>query len=278
MKTFLLSLIFCILCLFSNAQDFIWAKSMGGSGSERGYGIATDVNGNIYTTGYFNSSVDFDPGVGTNIISCVGGTDGFITKLDANGNLVWALSLAGTGTLSIYAPPAIDNSGNLYITGNFSGVVDFDPSLSTYTATGTNDIFILKLTATGSFVWAKNIGGSSFESARRIITDASNNIYLAGMYTGIVDFDPSAATYTLSSNSSSTDGFILKLDPSGNFIWVNGIGGVGTDICASIALDVSNNLYATGSYSATVDFDPSAATYNLNSSGDYDILDRKSVV
>jgi len=261
-----------IVIILSNAQSYQWAKSMGGNDEDVGTSIAVDGSGNVYTTGYFWGTVDFDPGVGTFNLTSVGFHDIFISKLDAAGNLLWAKSMGGADDdwgLSI----AVDGSGNVYTTGYFRGTADFDPGAGTYnlTSVGESDIFISKFDASGNFLWAKSIGGTYFDHGKSIAVDGSGNVYTTGSFQGTADFDPGAGTYSLTS-AGVYDFFILKLDAAGNFLWAKNIGGTSDDHCNSIAVDGSGNVYTTGSFRGTVDFDPGAGTSNLTSAGNSDIF------
>src|SRR5690606_15385540 len=127
--------------------NFIWAKNMGGSfGDNRGNSIAIDDSGNVYTTGHFQGTADFDPGTSTYNLIGAGGYDIFISKLDANGNFVWAKRMGGSSTDKAESI-IIDDFNNIYTIGKFVGTADFDPGTSTYNliCTGTSDIFISKL-------------------------------------------------------------------------------------------------------------------------------------
>ena len=130
----------------SFAQDFLWAKSMGGTLTEIGLGNAVDGSGNVYTTGYFEGTADFDPGAGTANLTSAGSSDIFVSKLDANGNFLWAKSMGGTASDIGYSI-AVDGSDNVYTTGYFGGTVDFDPGAGTasLTSAGGLDIFVSKL-------------------------------------------------------------------------------------------------------------------------------------
>ena len=144
---FLLTFSFAPLNTEASAGDFVWAKSMSGTGADIAFSIFIDSSGNVYTTGYFTGTVDFDPGAGTSNLTSVGSTDIFISKLDSSGNFVWAKSMGGTGTDQANSI-SIDSSSNIYTTGYFAGTVDFDPGAGTSnltSASGSNDIFILKL-------------------------------------------------------------------------------------------------------------------------------------
>ncbi|MEA3445471.1 MAG: SBBP repeat-containing protein [Bacteroidota bacterium] len=252
--------------------NFVWAKAMGGSFDDNGFALAIDASGNVYTTGIFCGTADFEPGSGTYNLSSNGDYDIFISKLDASGNFVWAKSMGGSSDDRGYSI-ALDASGNVYTTGYFySSTVDFDPGSGTYnlTSNGCGDIFISKLDASGNFVWAKNMGGSSSDGGNSIAIDASGNVYTTGSFLDTADFDPGSGTHNLSSNGEY-DIFISKLDASGNFVWAKSMSGSSSEWGFSIALDASGNVYTTGYFYGTVDFDPGSGTYNLSSNGVMDI-------
>ena len=255
--------------------NFLWAKGMGGTGSDAGNSITTDALGNVCTTGDFESTVDFDPGAGTYNLTSNGLDDIFIQKLDASGTFIWAKSMGGTG-IDIGKSITTDASGNVYTTGYFQNTVDFDPGAGTFnlTTNGGSDIFIQKLDANGTFIWAKSMGGAGEDYGYSITTDASGNVYTTGYFESLVDFDPGAGTFNLTINGG-TDIFIQKLDESGTFIWAKSMGGAGYDFGQSITTDASGNVYTTGGFGGTVDFDPEAGTFNLYSNGSADIFIQK---
>jgi len=252
--------------------NLVWSKQLGGTDSDEGTSITTDASGNVYITGSFWATADFDPGTGTYNLTSAGYCDAFISKLDASGNMVWAKQLGGTdyerGKSII-----IDDSGNVYTTGEFRETADFDPGTGTYnlTSAGDYDIFISKLDTSGFMVWAKQMGGTSTEASSSIAADASGNVYTTGYFNGIADFDPGTGTYNLTS-AGEYDIFISKLDASGNLVWAKQLGGTSYDGGTSIATDASGNVYTTGYFYGTVDFDPGNETYNLTSAGGYDIF------
>ncbi|MDX2173949.1 MAG: SBBP repeat-containing protein [Bacteroidota bacterium] len=249
--------------------NFLWAKSIGGIGVDAGLSITNDLFGNVYITGYYNGTVDFDPGVGVFNLNTNGGQDIFILKLNSAGNFVSAFGLGGASSSDTPYAISLDVAGNIYTTGVYSGIADFDPSVSssTLSSVGGVDIFISKLDPSGNFLWAKSIGGSSStEEGRGVKIDASNNVYLTGFFSGTADFDPGAGTYTLASNGSS-DNYVAKLNSTGNFVWAKQIGGSSAEKSFWLSLDGAGNVYTTGYFSTTVDFDPGAGVANLVASG-----------
>ena len=271
MKIKILFLVFYIIPLLAFTQTLDWAKRIGGLKTEAAYGIVIDKAGNIYTTGFFGGTVDFDPGAGVSNLSALSDENIFIQKLDANGDFVWAKSMLGTLESRAYIM-ALDSAGDVYVTGYFKGTVDFDPNAGTtnITSNGENDLFVLKLSSTGNLVWVKAMGGTDVEIALGISVDAMGNVFTSGGFSDTVDFDPGVGVSNLISKGS-TDIFIQKLNSAGDLVWAKSVGGVGGDYSLSIDVDASGNSYITGYFRDTVDFDPNAAIANYVAKGIGDI-------
>jgi len=235
--------------------SYSWAYRMGAGSLDRGNSMTVDASGNVYTAGVFGGTVDFDPSPAVFNLSSTYGSGGFIQKLDAQGNFIWAKAFTGNGATQITSM-VIDTAGNIYTTGDFTWTTDFDPGagVANLTSGGYNDIFVSKLDSSGNFVWAKSVGGSNYDYGYDIATDSSGNVYAVGSYIGTVDFDPGLGVFNMTSVSSSYDFYILKLDSSGNFIWAKSIGGSGNEDAKAIAV-TAGNIYITGSF-AGADFDP----------------------
>jgi hypothetical protein len=173
---------------YSPAGSLMWARRAGGSGNDRGKGIALDNNGSVYATGSFQGTADF--GIAT--LTGAGGSDIYVTKLDASGNFVWTESAGSAGSDGANAI-VLDSTGNAYIAGNFSNTVDFDTNTTTYslTSAGAADIFVWQLDASGNFGWAKQAGSTNSDTANSIAVDSFGNVLTTGAFRGTVDFDPS---------------------------------------------------------------------------------------
>ncbi|MCP4589121.1 MAG: hypothetical protein GY842_00110, partial [bacterium] len=136
---------------------------------------------------------------------------------------------------------------------------------------GSYDIFVSKFDSAGDFVWAKRMGGSSIDRGERIAVDGAGNVYTTGVFEGTADFDPGPGTFNLSSAGSS-DIFVSKFDSAGDFVWAKRMGGMSLDSGYGIAVDGAGNVYTTGYFRNTVDFDPGTGTFNLTSAGQADVF------
>ena len=170
----------------------------------------------------------------------------------------------------------MDDSGNVHTTGSFEGTVDFDPGAgsATRTSSGSLDVFVQKLNASGTYDWAISFGASSSDQGYSVTVDASGNVYTTGSFLGTADFDPGSGTANLTS-AGPWDIFIQKLNASGNFVWAKSFGDSSIDGGYSITTDASGNIFTTGHFAGTVDFNPGVGTANLTSAGNYDIFIQK---
>jgi len=252
-----------------NNGNFVWAKAMSGLGLENGHGIGLDSAGNVYTTGEFDGTVDFDPDAGIVNITSAGAADTYIEKMDANGALVWVKSLAGVQD-NIANSMAVDSSGAVVTVGWFYNTVDFDPGPGTYSLVSSyaKNIFISKLDTDGNFAWAKRIGGSvGADVGYGIAVDTANDVYTTGIFGGTVDFDPGPGTANLSPGIGGMNPFISKLSPAGDYVWAKVLSCSGNSTGFAITVGANDHVYSTGSYSFTMDLDPGPGTSNYASIG-----------
>jgi uncharacterized repeat protein (TIGR01451 family) len=272
-KKHIFILLFSFLTVLNlNAQDFEWVTqhSVTPFDNSGGTSITLDDSGNVYTTGYFEGTIDIDPGPGVLNYTSLGISDGYILKQDPNGNMVWAQHIGGTGHFRPFGIQ-VDTSGNIYIGGDFYDSLDFDPGpgVAFYYADVSTDAFICKFDNSGNFIWVKVISevfGISGQGITQIELDVTGNIIAAGYFNdGSCDFDPGPGTYGLS--AANTDAFILQLDSDGNFNWVKQLasGGIGDYVYnQGMILDYAGNILMTGYFTGNCDFDPGPGTYNLS--------------
>lgn len=262
----------CIVC-FVHAQSYSvqWARQMGGKDFENGRSIVVDTEGNVYTTGGFMGTADFDPGEDTFELTSSGGMDVFLSKLDAEGRFVWAKRWGGSNH-EFGSAIAIDADGHLVVTGYFESPVDFDPGENSFLLTADYvDVFVSKLDTAGQFIWAKKLGGESIEYAYGLATDSLGHSYLTGRFWQTADFDPGPGTFHLTSQGKD-DIFVCKLDSLGDLVWARHMGGGDFDYGNDIAVDKELHVYTTGYFTGQADFDPGNGAYLLTARGDKDIF------
>ncbi|WP_293873802.1 SBBP repeat-containing protein [Flavobacterium sp.] len=270
--------------------------------------MKVDSAGNLFVTGGFYGTIDFDPRAGTtNITSTVPASslnsDIFVMKLDGAGNLGWAKALLHNGIYNGYCTNKgtaidLDSTGNVYITGVFTVSIDADPSatvnnLVAYTSTviplmsGYNEQFVAKLDVNGNYVWAYPIAGDHLPgSTCSLVVDNANNIIISGnsyksisggttTIASVRDLDFGSGTFFL---PNDTDCYLFKINSNAGFIWAKSTAQSVVSILSSdnsalgLASDSSGNIYTTGSFgtSGITDFDPSTANYNLTAAGGID--------
>lgn len=270
--------------------DFVWAKQLGGAGfNDFGYSVGSDSFGNIYTSGYFYGTGDFDPGAGTYLMSAADSptmpkgfnADAFIVKLSAEGSFRWGKQVTND---TLYADEtnadlAVDAKGNCYMTGRFFGTTDADPGKGRYRliSKGMEDAYVIKLDSGGLFQWAFQIGGKDAENGNNLYLDANGDLYLAGSFSATVDFDPgSSSTFNLVSYGYE-DAFVAKYNSAGKLLWVKQMGGTGKDGATGVIANQEGIIYSTGYFQRSADFDPNGGVFNLNAAGSYDIFIHKMV-
>ena len=266
-----------IVKLRSNG-DFIWAIQFGHSpvanNGTQIMDVKCDTYGNIYTTGGFKGTCDFDPGPAEYSLTGSSLRDGFVSKLDPDGHLIWTKRFSNTTNNyyhNVYPKGIdIDDQDNVITTGYFSGIHDFDPGTDTYSLSSKAELFdayILKLNTQGDFLWAKAIGGRENETGNDVVTDSEGNVYAVGFYGPSVDFDPGPGEFIINSSYYGAS-VLVKLSSKGDFIYAAPFQNLdyGISLFRRMVIDASRNIYITGYVSGDLDFDPGPKEYPVRGS------------
>lgn len=252
--------------------EFMWARSYGGSNSDIPSEIVLDATGNIYLTGLFSGTADFDPESGVSNLTSVGMDDAFILKVNTAGQLVWVKNVGGSNNDKGNGIDIDDFDGSVFVIGTFATTVDLDPGtgVQSVTSAGGTDLFMLKLTSAGDYVTSKTVGSIGAERAGDIvINEATGDQYMTGFFGGTADFDPGVAVVEL---IGGNDIFLWKLNEANNFVYAKKMGGIAVDEGRNIDLDGSGNVYINGSFISTCNFDPNGGTLNVTSNGSDDVF------
>lgn len=250
-----------------SAGNFLWARGMGGPEHEAPFDVVVAETGEVLTAGNFRDTTDFDPGPAVFSLTSAGSTDIFVSKLDEEGNFVWARRMGGTSGDTGFGI-TVDPLDNVYTAGFFEDTADFDPGAGIFpqTSAGGDDVFVSKLDASGRFAWAVGVGGDQLDWATGIGVDSESNAYSVGLFGDTVDFHPGTATLDLTASGFS-DAFVSKLDSSGNPLWTGRIGGVELDVAWGVTVDGRDNVYIVGAFTDTADLDPTPGIFQLTAAG-----------
>jgi hypothetical protein len=245
----------------------LWAETLEAESSTGGNCVCTDVNGNVYVTGFFyTDTITF----GT--FTLTGGSV-FIVKYSPNGTVLWAKSAGGSNYI-LSESISTDLNGNVIFTGNFQGTsVTFDTTtLSNNGSLFAYHTFLVKYAPDGTVIWAKSIDGND-NRVPYAATDANGNVILTGFFSNA---NITIGTTTLTNNSIGGGGldiYIVKYAPDGTMLWAKSGGGPGNDFPSGICTDASGNVYITGTIQGpSISFDTTTITNSGTSSYDYNFI------
>jgi hypothetical protein len=192
--------------------NFVWARKIESNDFEIMTGLDIDDNGDVVVCGYFEGSIDADPGVGVYQLTSFSNYDGLVFRLDVNGDFLWAGHVGGSN-LDYFSSVSLDANGDAYLATCFSSQVDLDPGTGVHTVNsnvGSNDFAVVKVDASGSFEWAAHIGGPASESITEAFVDDNGDIFCVGSFSQTVDFAPSPNQTFMLTAGIFYDGFITK--------------------------------------------------------------------
>lgn len=256
----------------AEAQQLSWMRAFGAEGDEVAMSVAVDGDGNTVVAGYFESVVDVDPGPGEELLVSNGQNDAVVMKLDAAGALLWVLQVGGAS--ADYATGvSVDATGNVYVAGAFNEVVDFDPGtgVAELASAGEHDIFLAKYSPAGDYLDAWRVCGTGYDEPKAVAAGPQGNVYLLSYFSGTIDADPGTGVLAIASQGQ-LDMLVQRFTSDGELVWAQGTGANGTDLGLSMALDAEENIWITGSFEGTVDFDPGTGSSPLTSAGAWDIF------
>jgi len=229
-----------------------------------------DQQGNIFYAGNFTGWVDFDPGVGTAIeVSPLNSTQAmFVVKLDSNKNFLWVKTLVNDGYI-YNTKMKIDSQGNLY----FLCLVNNYQSNEFYYENDTiqgEGPYLLKTNNDGILLASKTLDLSSgfvLPAINDFEVDIDDNLYLAGNYTGTVDFDFDSTQFNLTTNGS--ENFLMKINSNLQLQWAKSIGSFVPYSFSEIALSSNGYSYVLNKFNGAIDIDPDTSIYLMNGVGHY---------
>lgn len=220
----------------------------------------------IVISGNFEGNATFPSN--QNLLS-KGGSDIFVLKLNSdNGSSIFLKQIGGVDQ-DFVSQHTVDTENNIYLTGDFRAMVDFDPNMGELilNSKGLTDIFLLKLTESGNFAFAKSFGGNNVDYGQSVAIDKDKNIILTGRFSEAVGFGNAAQ---ILQSKGGTDIFLLKMDKETTTQWVYAYGGVNNDAPTHVIVNTNGIIYLAGTFRNMVDFDPSVIANFSESNGGAD--------
>ncbi|NLB86461.1 MAG: T9SS type B sorting domain-containing protein [Bacteroidales bacterium] len=217
---------------FDNYANLLWLKSGGGEENDLANSVSIDSEGRINIIGNFRATANFNG----NLITSGGESDVFIIQYSAEGDYLWGKFLSGFYDNSGNAI-CVDNQDNILISGAYDGHIAIGNS--TLLAKGGIDFFLAKYDKNGNFLWRVNHGSIQNDFASSIVCDKNNNVFIAGEFSGTINF----GSFNLPANGSLNT-FVAKYDKSGAFKWAKAFGeATNTANQANIDVDIFENSY-----------------------------------
>lgn len=238
--------------------DFFWVRRIGGVNADYPEDIVCDQSDQLHVLGNFYGTVDFkgDWGSPQNITS-VGQSDIFITSINVDSTGPNTRRIGGTDYDSGRAL-AVDGFNHLYITGYFSGTVNFRAGwggTDSFTSLGSRDIFVTKIFSSDTYSWTRQFGGDGGDEGHALALDAGNNLYLGGRFMSDASFSFPTLYTDWRSSAGQSDGFVLRILANGSYDWVKRLGGMDSDYVTALAVGITNNiLYLGGGFANSVNF------------------------
>ena len=251
-----------VTVLTQASGQHLWSKRFGGSSLSDSVivnAVAVDANGNVVITGQLEGRADLGGGV----LASSGDRDVFIARYSSSGAYLWSKRLGATGS-DIGFGIGVDTSGNVLVTGQFQGTVDFGGG-GLISAGGT-DIFLAKYSASGAHLWSRRFGGTGNEVGNGIAVQGNGDMAVTGYFGyfgSAVDFGGGPLT-----SAGGPDIFVAKFSASGVHAWSRAMGGTGQDTGLGVGMDGGGNVVVTGYFQGTVNFGGGS----LSSAGGTDIF------
>lgn len=233
---------------FDEDGNIIWSKSIRGNDIQRINGMALDNDNNIYLTGHYRGETDLDPSINQDLHAynaSFQGYNAFITKWSNNGDYIWGKSAQSSDRSGIDV--IVDSEFNVYDVGS---KLQFNHYVH----------YINKMDSSGNQLWNKSGNGNyngaiSFSThASCLAVDQNDRLFIGGMFAGEIDLGYGDTTLEFSSNSNSSDAFVQCLQPNGDVNWIRTFGNVGIDDVRDLKISLDGNLYLTGSFTDSVEF------------------------
>jgi len=228
---------------FSPDGEHLWSKRFGDGAQQfnDGFALAVDAAGEIAVAGDFEGTIDF--GGGPLVAKNVG--DPFLVRFTADGGHVWSKAFK-TGSYAYPQGLAFDAAGALVLGGYF--LVSLDLGGGVMNSAGLVDAFVGKFGPDGAHQWSQRFGDAQGQFVLGLVTDAANNIYVGGGYSGAINLGKGPLV-----SAGGTDVFLARLGPNGSAVWSKSFGDAKPQVLRDLAIDGKGRLSFGGDLQGQID-------------------------
>lgn len=245
----------------------VWLKSIGTPENDESPVLIEAQNGELVLGGSFRGNLDLE---GT-LYQSAGGTDGFVARYNTDGILMTSWTLGGVGTDKVKALARSNNSTEVLVAGEFSGLATFGPAGSgTNTqlmSNGGTDIFFVRYIQgrCAPVIEAFKIGSNGNDRLGAIAYDQSGNMVITGGFNRPIDLDPFQASMYVQTEGNY-DFFVSRFDGQGNPLFMKNFGGVGNDFATTLEVSNQNEIFVGGFFHQTIQM----GSFSMTSNGESD--------
>ncbi|MBX7052630.1 MAG: hypothetical protein K1X54_11390, partial [Flavobacteriales bacterium] len=253
-------LVFLLSMLTAHSQSIDWYLNIGNEGYDPMAAMDIDDAGNVYIATSFDGTVDLDPGTDELLVGSIGPRSLVVVKYSSEGSVIWYQLFGDVDLDAIYAKNLVYRNNSLWISGHYSGDLDFDPGITTdlHSSAGF-DNFILKLNDDGEFVKCIELNLVSSGGLYEIKVDDTGQVYGCGILLlgydipNNIDLDPTANDYPITAQSSE-DGFVVKYNQDLDLVWAKQFTSSSGLYNLDIDIDQNGQLFCAGTYFGQADF------------------------
>jgi len=265
------------LSRFDLEGNLVWARAWGNIAYSDPEALAVSESGEVFVHGYYQSTIDLDPGPGEDIHSAMSGPSAYLSRFDSDGNylgaIVWDYDSSTGGSREAHSL-SLDGTEGIYIEGSFSGAIDFipGPGKLQYFSTGAHlASFLIKLDYDGEFQWGKAWVNAEMGTSQSAALSPDGNICVVGDLYGTFGLDPPSGMMVYRTGvHNNWDSWLAIYGPEGNFMHGLSWGGQSYQSARDIAVDHAGRIYACGGFGGVVDLDPGMLRDDHESGGPTD--------
>ncbi len=250
------------LSKFDSTGGHLWTRTFGAASDDLASGLVRHPDGGVVVFGEYAGTVDFDPGPGVAQRTAAGGSDAYFARFTDDGEFVSVTSFGGTSFEGVYGV-AVDAQGAVFVAGYFAGTPDFDPGPDSAmrTGVGSQDAFLARFNADGTFGWVWTIGSPGQDVATDVKLSPLGEPIVVGLFgtsTNPIDFDPTDGTDP-HRTTRTQEVYVTKLGPDSSYRWTRTTGTSFYAYANTLAVG-ADGIVVTGAGGGNVNFSPDEPT------------------